>query len=219
MILAGQALSFLNNSILAQGSKAGAKYGVQFGAYATMLSFFGLANLTAADEMFYGIPGYASAMTFELYTTVNFTGSFPATSDLSVRFLWHNGTNGSGGDLTPVEYPMFGTGATSLSWTDFYDRMSNISVITNADWCVACGNTTGTCAGVSASSSSSSVSPAASTAAKSTSHGGISNAVAGVIGAMVTLAVILGLEALILGIGGFRVAKKSSGDFGEFALK
>ena len=36
----------------------------------------------------------------------------------------------------------------------------------------------------------------------------MSRAVAGVIGAMVTLAVILGLEALFFLIGGFRIAKR-----------
>jgi hypothetical protein len=38
----------------------------------------------------------------------------------------------------------------------------------------------------------------------------MSNAVAGVIGAVVALAVILGLEALIVGIVGLRVVRKST---------
>jgi len=220
MLLAGQVLSFLNNTVNAQGKMSGAKYGVQFGAYATMLSFFGLADLIAVDEMFTGIPGYSSAMTFELYTNVEWTGMFPPTPELRVRFLWHNGTNTSGDDVTPVAFPLFGTPNTTMAWNDFYSHMSNISVITNTDWCIACGNTTGTCAGVSASTASGSVSPAASAAAASTaSRGGMSNAVAGVIGAMVTLAVILGLEVVLLGLGGFRLSKKGSDEFSDFALK
>jgi len=219
MLLAGQVLSFLNNTVNAQGKMSSAKYGIQFGAYATLLSFFGLADLTTVNEMFYGIPGYASAMTFELYTNVMWTGNFPSTQDLRVRFLWHNGTNTSGDDLTPVAYPLFGTANDTMAWNDFYSHMSNISVITSADWCIACGNTTGTCAGVSASTASGPVSPAASAAAASTkSHSGMSNGVAGVIGAMVTLAVILGLEAALLGFGGFRLGKKNSSDY-DFALK
>lgn len=42
------------------------------------------------------------------------------------------------------------------------------------------------------------------------SSGSISKAVAGVIGAMATLAVILGVEGLILLVGGLRLVSKSS---------
>lgn len=87
----------------------------------------------------------------------------------------------------------------------------NISLLTSADWCTACGNTTGTCAGVTAAQASS---PAATSAAGNVEHssgGGLSNGVSGVIGAMVTLGVILGAEALLLLFGGLRLTKKNKG--------
>ena len=77
--------------------------------------------------------------------------------------------------------------------------MDKFAIGDQADWCTACGNTTGICASTSTATSSS---------ASATATGGISKAVAGFIGAMVTLAVILGVEALIMLIGGMRLASK-----------
>jgi len=86
--------------------------------------------------------------------------------------------------------------------------MAKISVGDQATWCTACGNTTGVCASSTATSTGSGSSPSSSTTGGA---GGLTKAQAGVIGAMVTLAVIVGLEALILLMGGFRIAKKGTG--------
>jgi len=204
MVLAGQVSSFLNSTITAAGKVSGPKFAVQFGAYGTITSLFGLTNMTVVDPMFYGIPGYASALTFELFTDSNYTGAFPAVDDLQVRLLWHNGSTTTGDDLTPEVYPMFGQSETSLAWTDFSSRMAGISVGSNAEWCVACGNTTGTCAGTSSASAESGSDNSDSNAGGS--H--MSNVVAGVIGAMITLGVIFGAEALILLVGGWRMVRK-----------
>jgi len=204
MVLAGQISSFLNSTIAAAGKATGPKFAVQFGAYGTITSLFGLTNMTVVDPMFYGIPGYASALTFELFTDSNYTGAFPAVNDLQVRLLWHNGSTTTGDDLTPEVYPMFGQSETSLAWTDFSNRMAGISVGSNAEWCVACGNTTGTCAGTAASTEAGSDNTTDSNAGGSR----MSNVVAGVIGAMITLGVIFGAEALILLVGGWRMIRK-----------
>jgi len=205
MVLAGQVSSFLNSTIAAAGKRTGPKFAVQFGAYGTITSLFGLTNMTVVDPMFYGIPGYASALTFELFTDSNYTGAFPEVDDLQVRLLWHNGSTTTGDDLTPEIYPMFGQSATSLAWTDFSSRMAGISVGSNAEWCVACGNTTGTCAGTSGASTDDG---SDGTTDSNTGGSHMSNAVAGVIGAMITLGIIFGAEALILLLGGFRMVRK-----------
>lgn len=57
-------------------------------------------------------------------------------------------------------------------------------------------------------SNAASTAPSDSSGSEKNSSGGISTAVAGVIGAMVTLAVVLGVEGLIMLIGGLRVASK-----------
>jgi len=202
MQLAGEILKFFNNTINTNGTS---KMGIQFGAYASFLSYFGLANLTMANTDFYGVPDYASAMIFELFSNGTQSG-FPAASDLQVRFLFHNGTTSNISE--PVVYPLFGGSDTSISWTTFQSKMNSFAVSTTQDWCMKCGNTTDTCAAYVSGSGSNTSSGSASASGKSS--GGISKAVAGVIGAMVTLAVILGLEALIMAVGGFRLVNKKN---------
>ena len=203
MQLAGEILQFLNSTITTPGSPT---LGVQFGAYASFLSFFGLANLTATSPNFYGIPDYASVMIFELFTPNGGTTSssgIPSPDELQIRFLFHNGTTSNISD--PVVFPLFGGSATSLSWNDFVTQMNSFAVSTTEQWCTMCGNTTGQCAGYSSSGNGS-----GSSAAASSSEGGhgMSAAIGGVIGAFVTLAVILGIEALIMLLGGLRIASK-----------
>ncbi|KAI9749346.1 MAG: hypothetical protein M1835_001562, partial [Candelina submexicana] len=64
--LAAEIVQQLNTTITSGGKN---KINVQFGAYASFQSFFGLAQLPAANPDFYGIPDYAASMTFELFTT------------------------------------------------------------------------------------------------------------------------------------------------------
>ena len=63
--LAAAILRQLNQTITSKGEL---KFSLLVGSYDTFLSFFGLTNLTAADPNFYGLPGYASTMAFELVT-------------------------------------------------------------------------------------------------------------------------------------------------------
>lgn len=199
MQLAGEILTYMNNTINGKGA---AKFGIQFGAYATFLSFFGLTQMPAANPDLMGVPDYASSLVFELFTDSDST-SFPATSDLKVRAVFHNGTASNSSE--PTVYPLFGQSEDSVSWADFSGNLSSFAIHTTEDWCTKCGNTTGSCAAYASSTSSNSSS---SGTASSSKKGGMSAAVGGVIGAMVTLAVILGLEALILAVGGLRLTKK-----------
>ncbi|KIH93674.1 acid phosphatase [Sporothrix brasiliensis 5110] len=216
-VLAGEILQALNKTVrAAPAAKAAARLNVQFGAYGTFMSFFGLANLTAASPDFYGIVDYASAMVFEIVTNASVADATAALdpADLSVRFLFSNGSAG----LTPgglTAYPLFGQSELVLPWTTFTAEMNKIAVADTAAWCSACGNTTGVCdpAALGTGSSSGSV----TTQGNNNGGGGVSKAVAGVIGALVTLAVILGFEALVMLVGGLRLVKKSVAVAGKSA--
>ncbi|KAI9814068.1 MAG: hypothetical protein M1827_003532 [Pycnora praestabilis] len=202
--IAAQIVQALNTTVAGMGKS---KLNIQFGAYGGFQSFFGLAQLPMTNPDFYGVPDYASTMTFELFTNGSAT-PFPAAGDINVRFLFHNGTTSNISE--PVAYPLFGQQSLSLPWADFVTGMNKFAIGTQQAWCTACGNSTGSCApsALSPSSSSSSSSPS-STPSASSSHGnGISTAVGGVIGAMVTLAVILGAEAVIMLLGGLRLVSK-----------
>lgn len=141
-----------------------------------------------------GIPDYASFLSFELLT--NSTSITPAPSDISVRFIFHNGTVSN--TSAPAVYPLFGQSNEVIPWSTFVSEMSQVAIGDQASWCHVCGNTSAICASSSASSSSTS------------SSGGVSKATAGVIGAIVALAVLLGLEALFIVLGGYRLRKKDS---------
>lgn len=201
--LAAQIVQSLNTTIT---GKSASKLSVQFGAYASFLSFFGLAQLPAVSSNFTGIVDYASSMVFELYTnSTNITSaSYPSADNINVRFFFSNGS-ASYNPLT--SYPLFGQESLSITWPTFVSEMNSFAIGDQADWCTACGVTTGNCASTTSSSTSSS-STSSSDSSTSSSGSGMSLAVAGVIGAMVTLAVILGLEALVILIGGFRLVNK-----------
>jgi hypothetical protein len=206
-VIASQVVQALNGTITGKGKN---KLNVQFGAYAGMFSFFGLAGLLPVNPDFYGVPDYASTLTWELVTnaTVSST-SFPSADEIGVRFLFHNGTTSNISE--PTVYPLFGQSETVLAWNDFVTGMNKFAVGGQQQWCNLCGNSTGVCAPSALSGSGSSGPPSSPSGTTSSSHssgGGISKAVAGVIGAIVTLAVILGAEILIMLAGGLRLVSK-----------
>jgi hypothetical protein len=196
MQLAGEVLSYMNSIISSAGAK---KFGVQFGAYATFLSFFGLVDLPKVNTDFMGVVDYASSMTFELFTNADVSSGFPAANDLQIRFLFHNGT--ASNSSAPVAYPLFGGSSDTVSWNDFQNNLNNFAISTTEQWCNKCGNSTGTCAAYASSSSGAG-------AQSKSNNGGISPAVGGVIGAFVTLAVVLGTLAAGMLIGGFTLVSK-----------
>lgn len=198
MQLAGEVLKYMEDIISSNGTK---KMGIQFGAYATFLSFFGLASLPKVSDNFTGVVDYASSMVFELITNADVSNGFPPKDDLSIRFLFHNGTASNTSE--PVAFPLFGSSSNTVSWNDFQSNMNGFAISTTEQWCSKCGNSTGTCAAYASGSN----------AATSTQHGrgdSISPVIGGVIGAFVTLAVILGSLALLMLLGGFRLVSKKS---------
>lgn len=203
MTLAGEVLAALNETITSSGKS---KLNIQFGAYATFLSYFGLVGLSTADKRFTGIPDYASSMAWELVTNNTGTG-MPSTSDISVRFMFHNGTSVEGStDLQA--YPLFRQSMLELSWAEFVDKSNEFAISSQQQWCQVCGNTTGICS--STSNDADGDSSSSSSSSGSSSGKGMSLGVAGVIGAMVTLGVITGLLVLGMFIFGLRLVPKSA---------
>ncbi|KAK2937482.1 Histidine phosphatase superfamily [Fusarium oxysporum f. sp. vasinfectum] len=193
-VLAGQIIEALEP--LAEGKK-GPKVNIQFGAYAAFMSFFGLAGLDKVSSDFKGVVDYASSMAFELVTNA----TNPTADDVSVRFYFANGT---AAEHTPKMFPLFGKDETTISWKDFKTGMSDFAIEDTKHWCKLCGNHDGNCASNSDDDSTSSQSSSGG------SGNGVSKPVAGVIGALVTLVVILGVQAAFILLGGLRLVKKST---------
>lgn len=172
---AGGILEQLDQIVSSQGKL---KFSLLTGSYDTFLAFFGLSNLTAVSDDFHGLPDYASTMAFELFTTEDVT-SFPATTDdLRIRFAFRNGS--TAGDV-PTVFPLFGSQEASLSYADFTSRMSEFAITSPEQWCGTCQSEALFCEAYNARS------------AKAQAEGkskGMSNAVAGVIGAFVTLGLV-----------------------------
>ena len=208
MVLAGEIVEFLNATIAGKGKQ---KIGVQFGAYATFSSFFGLADVQKANPDLRSIVDYASSMTFELFTNASTSVSssdYPSADEIYVRFLFSNGT--ATADSEPIAYPLFGGEQNVISWNDFTTGMDEFAIRDTEHWCDVCGNTEGTCAAYASDASKNGDASASSSSSKSAGGNGLSPVVNGVIGAMVTLAVVLGLEALVLLVGGYRIVSKKA---------
>ncbi|KAG9236330.1 histidine acid phosphatase-like protein [Amylocarpus encephaloides] len=207
--LAAQIVENLNATITGNSKVPVA---IQFGAYASFLSFFGLAQLPKVSENFTGVVDYASSMTFELVTNATVSNtSYPSVDDISVRFLF---SNGSASENQLTAYPLFGQSEAVLPWKTFTEQMDKFAIGSQVTWCSKCGNSTGVCASADATTSGS---PTSASPTSSPSGGGISKAVAGVIGAFVTLAVIFGLEALIMLVAGLRLVSKKRLSAGQVA--
>lgn len=199
MTLAGEVLAALNKTITSGGKS---KLNIQFGAYSPFLSYFGLTGLSAVNPNFTGIPDYASSMAWELVTNDTSTG-IPSTSDISVRFVFHNGSAVDGSEQLQT-YPLFGQSTLELPWAQFVDKSNEFAISSQTQWCQACGNTTGICASTSDNTG------ANNSSSSSSSGSGMSLGVAGVIGAMVTLGVLVGLFVLSMLIFGLRLVPKSA---------
>ncbi|KAK1830196.1 putative lysosomal acid phosphatase [Podospora conica] len=165
---AGAVLAQLNKTVASAGAL---KFSLLAGSYDTFLGFAGLAGLTAASADFYGLPGYASTMAFEVFSA---GGSLPAADDLRVRFLFRNGTEGA---LTA--FPLFGGSEESLGWAEFVREMQARAITTVEGWCGACRSEVDFCKVYEVDGE---------IGAKR--EGGMSSAVAGVVGALVTLGVV-----------------------------
>jgi hypothetical protein len=179
---AGAVIDQLNQTVSTKGKL---KFSLMAGSYDTFLAFFGLADLTSASGDFFGLPHYAATMSFELFTEET-VDAFPSNvDDLKVRFLFRNGSDD--GELLRV-YPLFGRTDVVMSWTDFVSEMQGVAITSAEDWCNTCQSELLFCAAYNSTT--------ATPSTQDHGDGGMSNAVAGVIGAMVTLGVVAILGAI-----------------------
>ena len=72
-------------------------------------------------------------MTFELVTNSTVSNnSYPSTDDISVRFLFSNGT-ASENPLNP--YPLFNQSESVIPWNTFVSEMNKIAIGDQTAWC------------------------------------------------------------------------------------
>lgn len=147
-------------------------------SYKPFLSLFTMWNLPAPLNN--TVVDYASAAVLEVYTND------------SLRLLFRNGTNG---DFAP--YPLFNSGNETYPISYFMDNMDPWSGQTLADWCNICGTTDARgCDTLAALNGTGGAGYASVTTTNG--HHRVSPVVAGVIGAMVTLAIAAIALALFL---------------------
>ena len=178
--LAGGVLKQLNETIATEGKL---KFSLLSGSYDTFLAFFGIMDLIKVSDNFTGLPDYASTMAFELFSDNEDEDSFPAEKDLKIRWMLKNGTEG---DLTA--YPLFGQEKETLSWTDFKAEFDQRAITKVGQWCNTCQSTEDFCAAYDKNGER--IAGDGSSDQNGSGNGGMSNVVAGVVGAAVTLAVV-----------------------------
>ena len=197
--VAAEILGSFYNNIQSTGSTA--KLSTLFTTFEPMMSLaaiFGLPNISAN---FTGLPDLGSSMVFELFTTTPQSSpqNFPATQDLQVRFLFRNGTR-SNDNLNG--YPIFGRGNANMvmSLGDFASAMENIAIDSVADWCTLCASPSVFCPGYTSNSGTGS-SPNGITASRLPPAQ--RPAIAGIIGAIIGMVILLALLGTILAIAMF----------------
>ncbi len=222
-MLAAKVVEMFRESISSEGLNN--KLNLMFGSFEPFIAFFALSNLvnSASAANFEALPGPGAAMVFELFSVNLNTSTYPDSTDLWVRFLYRPDTN----PQTPfTEYPLFGNGNSQsrMRFPDFVNAMDAVAITSVAGWCDICDSINLFCGSLEGSGYYGS-SPSGS----GSSGSGIVPAVAGVIGAVVTLAVIglAAVAAVVLGhirfyradrqqrassLGGFKGAEKMASD-------
>lgn len=221
--ISGQTMGSKIVQQLAQNIASGGvsnKLTLMFGSYEPFLAFFALSALNKGHSgaAFKSLPQHGSVLAFDLFSDPtnpsgqNLSQEFPNTEDLMVRFSFRNGT----GDM--LQYPLFGRGNSELdmSWTDFVSGMSGFALNTIAEWCTSCDAVNLFCEAIESNQSNSTDTDLDIV---SGSRHSLSPAVAGVIGAIVALAVCI-IAGISLCLFGFRInyrerdPKSSAGGLG-----
>jgi hypothetical protein len=188
------------------------KLSLLFGSFEPMLAFFALSGLSngPSGTVFQSIPAPGSAMVVELFSIGSDTSSFPSTNDLWVRFMFRNGTESQ---MPFREYSLFnlGNSRSQIKWDEFTRNIAQFSIYDVPSWCNACGSSTVFCMalGNSMGGGSPSVSIGQATSSR------ISPPIAGLIGAVVALAVTGLIAAAVVLLFGFRIHRKEAGPKGN----
>jgi hypothetical protein len=211
--LATRILQAFYTTINTQGSSD--KMTLVFGSFEPMVAFAALAGLVSPQNAaFYNVPEPGSSFIFELYSLqAEDVDTYPETSDIFVRFFYQNGTDA---DSSLVAYPLFGLSPsqTLMTLADFTAGLEDFQMFNIEDWCNTCNSFSIFCPAFTDTSAS--LNPTTGT---SSSHHGLSPAIAGVIGAAVTLAVAALLFAALMLLGGVRlhrVERRRKSDLGGY---
>lgn len=204
---AAHVLSLLGQNIESQGSNE--KLNVLFSEYEVFLAFFSLSGLSGISDQFTQIPETGSVMVFELFSNTENVTAYPDASDLWVRFLFRNGSDSS----TPLlSYPLFGRGnsAVDMTWNDFETGMDTISLSEIGKWCETCGSLAMYCPAFEANLTNSTNGHSGNSSASTASSTGISPTIAGVFGAVATIAAFVLFFSLAVLCGGLRFYRNGS---------
>lgn len=193
--------------------EAATKFSLMTGSYDTFLAFFGIMGLPGVEPNFYGIPDYASTITFELYSEAD-NATFPAAGnvdeELLVRFLFRNGTEADSeltsyalGDL-PVEE------SGGVKYGAFRNGLEGDAMSSVGEWCQRCGSQAEFCLSADATMDGETASSSAGNE-NGGQNSGLSAAAGGGIGAGVTLAVVAAVALLAW----VMLRKRSSAVVGE----
>lgn len=198
--LANAVLTSFSEAISMQGQTN--KLNLLFGDYQPMTSFAAIAGLTnEQNAAFYYIPPMSSSFVIELVAlrADNDPGTaFPDSTDLFVEFYYQNGTDE---DSRLTAYPLFGGSPSQvlIPYSEFVSGLAGYTMSSVEEWCDTCGSYEIFCNAFSGSGSS-----RFGGGRKST----LSPAVAGVVGALVALAVAAVLFGLLMAFAGFRVHRQ-----------
>lgn len=210
--LATRILDAFYSNINSQGATD--KMTLLFGSFEPMVAFAALAGLVSPQNAaFYNVPEPGASFIFELYSLqADDVDTYPDPSDIFVRFFFQNGTDD---DSSLVAYPLFGLSPsqTLISLEDFISGLEDFMMFNVGDWCLACNSFSVFCSAFVGTDNLS------STSGLSSGGHGLSPAVAGVVGAVVTLAVAALLFAAAMLLGGVRihrVQRKRKSDLGGF---
>ncbi|ETI21138.1 hypothetical protein G647_07482 [Cladophialophora carrionii CBS 160.54] len=211
--LATRILQAFYTTINTQG--ASDKMTLLFGSFEPMVAFAALAGLVSPQNAaFYNVPEPGASFIFELYSLqAEDIDTYPDTSDIYVRFFYQNGTDAYS---SLVAYPLFGMSPsqTLISLADFISGLEGFLMFNIDDWCTTCNSFSVFCPAFTNTDGN-----LDSSTALSPSHHGLSPAVAGVIGALVTLAVAALLFAAVMLLGRVRfhrVPKRRRSDLNGF---
>ncbi|CAK7203050.1 hypothetical protein SEUCBS139899_005779 [Sporothrix eucalyptigena] len=217
-MLAQEVVNLLKGNMLNSGSNN--KLSLLFGSFEPMISFFALSGLLGGPSasVFESLPGNGAALVFELYSmsdsdsTVGNDTVYPSPADLYVRFLY---VPDSDADSELTQYGLFVTAndttSTNMTYNEFVSAMEAIGLDSVAVWCDMCNGVSIFCPGMlenagygDGSGTGSGSSGDSSSDSSSSKKSGMAPAVAGVIGALVTLAVIGFVVLAAMFFGGLR---------------
>lgn len=214
-MLAQQVVTLLRKNMLNNG--ANNKLSLMFASFEPFLSFFAVSGLLAGQSAgdFETLPGNGGTMIFELYSLSSANSAvgndtiYPSPQDLHVRFLYVPDTDANS-ELTQYALLTNDTSQMNMTYPAFASAMEAIGIDSVATWCDICGSVSTFCPWMLAnagygdgSGGGNGYGPGSGSSGGSGSNNnnGMAPAVAGVIGALVTLAVagLVVLGAMLLG--------------------